>query len=157
MSADLSKVDLLTRREIEARIAGPLIKAYMEEFGEERALKVAEKVIRSLARESGAQLASLVGGDTLEHFRKATEAFSEGGAHDMEVVKQDEKEFAMNITRCKYVDMYKETGMPELGFLLSCNRDYALAEGFNPRMKLTRTKTIMEGDDVCDFCFKIEE
>jgi len=24
-------------------------------------------------------------------------------------------------------------------------------EGFNPRMKLVRTKTIMEGNDHCDF------
>lgn len=157
MSADLSKVDMLTRREIEARIAGPLIKAFMEEFGEERALEVAGKVIQSLASESGGQLASMIGGNTLKHFREAAEKFSEGGAHDTEIVKEGEKEFLMNITRCKYVDMYEEAGLSELGVLLSCNRDFAMAEGFNPKMKLTRAKTIMEGDDLCDFCFRIEE
>jgi hypothetical protein len=30
MGADLSRIGILTRREIEARIAGPLIKAFMK-------------------------------------------------------------------------------------------------------------------------------
>ena len=157
MGADLSKVDLLTRREIEARIAGPLIKAFMKELGEEKTLEIAGKVIKSLARESGSQLASMVGGNSMEHFAKASEAFSAGGAHEMEVVEKGETNYSMNIKRCDYVKMYEEAGIPELGYLLSCGRDSAMAEGFNPKMKLTRTKTIQEGDDLCDFCFEIEE
>lgn len=157
MGADLSKIDLLTRREIEARIAGPLIKAFAEEFGEERTFGIVEKVIARLARESGSQLAEAVGGNSLEHFIKAMEAFSRGGAHETEEVEKTDSSYRINITRCKYVDMYEEIGMPELGYLLSCGRDFSMAEGFNPGMKLERTKTIQEGDDICDFCFKIEK
>ena len=157
MSADLSKVDMLTRREIEARIAGPLIKAFAREFGEEKTLKIAEEVIRSLARESGAQLAKNIGGNSLEHFIKAMEVYARGDAHDTEVVGRSETQYSMNIKRCKYVDMYKEIGMGDLGYLLSCGRDFPMVEGFNPRMKLTRAKTIQEGDDVCNFCFTVQE
>ena len=56
MGADLSKIGILTRREIEARIAGPLIKAFIQETGEARALEIVEKVIVSLAKESGEML-----------------------------------------------------------------------------------------------------
>ncbi len=157
MGADLSKIDMLTRREIEARIAGPLIKAFAKEFGDEKTFKIARDVINQLAKESGSQLARGVGGNSLEHFIKAMEAFSSGGSHDSEEVEKSENSYKMNITRCKYVDMYEEIGMPELGYLLSCGRDFSMVEGFNPRMKLERTKTIQEGDDVCDFCFKVEE
>ena len=50
---DISSVPLIIRREIEALIAAPLIKAFIEEFGRERTLKVTEKVIKSLARQMG--------------------------------------------------------------------------------------------------------
>ena len=36
MGADLSRIDILTRREIEARIAGPLIRAFTDEIGQDR-------------------------------------------------------------------------------------------------------------------------
>ena len=47
--------------------------------------------------------------------------------------------------------MYRALGIPELGAVLSCNRDAALIEGFNPAIRLTRTQTIMQGAPCCDF------
>jgi len=47
--------------------------------------------------------------------------------------------------------MYKELGMADLGYVLACKGDFDMIEGFNPTMKLARTKTIMEGNDHCDF------
>jgi hypothetical protein len=51
--------------------------------------------------------------------------------------------------------MYRALGVPELGALLSCNRDYSLIEGFNPEVTLTRTQTIMQGAPCCDFRFQL--
>ena len=48
-----------------------------------------------------------------------------------------------------------ELGIPEIGALLSCNRDFSLVEGFNPAVKLTRTQTMMEGASHCDFRFEL--
>jgi len=41
--------------------------------------------------------------------------------------------------------------------ILSCGRDFELISGFNPKMRLTRTKTIMEGCDCCDFRISFQE
>ena len=35
-------------------------------------------------------------------------------------------------------------GLGEIGALLSCNRDGAFCEGYDPKLKLERTQTIME-------------
>ena len=43
----------------------------------------------------------------------------------------------------------------DLGHLLSCGRDYALVQGFNPDITFKRTQTIMEGADFCDFRFSL--
>jgi L-2-amino-thiazoline-4-carboxylic acid hydrolase len=74
----------------------------------------------------------------------------------MEQLELSKKRFDFNITRCQYAEMYKDLGMADLGVILSCSRDFALIEGFNPRMTLLRTKTIMEGYDHCDFRIAIK-
>jgi hypothetical protein len=53
--------------------------------------------------------------------------------------------------------MYRALGIPELGALLSCNRDFALIKGFNKDAELKRTQTIMEGAPYCDFHFIFED
>jgi hypothetical protein len=50
--------------------------------------------------------------------------------------------------------MYRELGIPELGAILSCGRDAALVEGFNPGVQLTRTQTILQGAPCCDFRYQ---
>jgi hypothetical protein len=39
--------------------------------------------------------------------------------------------------------------------VLSCNRDSALIEGFNPEVNLTRTQTLMQGASHCDFRYRL--
>ncbi len=153
MGADLSRIGILTRREIEARIAGPLIRAFMKETGEERGREIVEEVILELARESGELLHAFVGGDSLEDFGKGMDLWSQDDAVTFEILEMSSEKIAMNVTRCRYAEMYKELGMEDLGFTLSCGRDFALVEGFNPDIKLERTQTIMEGADYCDFRF----
>jgi hypothetical protein len=48
-------------------------------------------------------------------------------------------------------------GIPELGTSLSCARDFALINGFNPNITLKRTKTLMEGADCCDFRYRVQQ
>jgi len=152
----LNAIGVLTRREIEARIVAPLLDALGEEFDRERVLEVAREVIINVARNQGAQLAESMGGRTLDHFAASMEAWKEGDAIEMEMMEKSDRVFAFNITRCCYAEMYAELGVPELGALLSCNRDFSLIEGFNADITLTRTQTIMEGESHCDFRFELK-
>jgi hypothetical protein len=156
MGADLSKIGLLARREIEARMAGPLIRAFSREIGEGRALEILRGVIVSLAKDSGAMLREFVGGDSLEHFARGLPLWSQDDAVAFDLLDLGPDRISMNVTRCRYAEMYRELGMADLGFTLSCARDFALVEGFNPAIRLERTQTIMEGADYCDFRFTLE-
>ena len=91
MSADLSKVGLLTRREIEARIAGPLIKAFIRELGEEITMEITGDVIRSLTRESGSLIANSVGGNSIDHLVKTLPLWSRENAMQFEILEQNKK------------------------------------------------------------------
>ena len=157
MSTGLTKIPLLARREIEARIAGPLLTAFMREFGREKTFEVAEQVILSLARESGRQWADFLGGNTLEDYAKGLSLWSRDDALQFEIKEQSAVKMVVHVTRCRYAEMYQELGLTQLGELLSCGRDFAMVKGFNPKMKLIRTQTIMEGALYCDFCFELVE
>ncbi len=41
----------------------------------------------------------------------------------------------------------------EMGYYVSCGRDAVFAEGFNPDIRMERTRTIMQGAAFCDFRF----
>ena len=102
---DINEIPVLLRREIEARIAGPLIKAFMEEFGKEKTIEIASGVILKLAQENGRDLASRAGGNSFDDLANATTQWSAGGAIEREVLDKGEKNYDFNIVRCKYAEM----------------------------------------------------
>ncbi len=154
---DINEIPVLLRREIEARIAGPLIKAFIEEFGKEKTIEIASGVILKLAQENGRDLASRAGGNSFDDLANATTQWSAGGAIEREVLDKGEKNYDFNIVRCKYAEMYKELGLADMGFIFSCGRDGSMYSGFNEKIKLERTQTIMQGAAYCDFRLSIDE
>jgi hypothetical protein len=153
MGVEKPKLPLLEQREVEARIVGPLIRAFAAEIGEERTLAIVRPLIRELARQSGAELARELGEQTLEAFARSLDRWRENGALEIKVLEQSPDVLSFDVTRCRYAEMYRALGMADLGATLSCQRDGALIEGFNPDIQLTRTQTIMEGAPFCNFRF----
>jgi len=142
--------------EIEARIVGPLVRAFAAEFGDAKTLEIVRSVIVQLAKESGAELARALGEQGLEAFANSLDRWKEGGALELEMLEQSPEHLSFNVTRCRYAELYRSLGLADLGARLSGQRDFALAEGFNPEIKLTRTQTIMEGAPFCNFRFRLE-
>jgi hypothetical protein len=52
----LNEIGVLKRREIEARILAPVINALAAEFGRERVIEIAKRVIVEIARQQGKAL-----------------------------------------------------------------------------------------------------
>jgi hypothetical protein len=151
----LNALGVLTRREIEVRILGPLLDALGDEFGQERVLKIARDVIIQIARQQGKEIGASKGGRSLAHFAASLADWKKDDALSMDVLEQSESCFSFNVTRCSYAELYKILDVPQLGAILSCNRDFSLIEGFNPDIQLTRTQTIMQGADYCDFRYHL--
>lgn len=151
----LNEVGVLKRREIEARIVAPLIERLGQEFGHDRVTELAREVVVSVAQSQGGELAAAMGGNDLGHFADSMENWTKGGALEVDVVEQTDGVFAFNVTRCKYAEMYRGLGIPELGALFSCNRDGTMVEGFNPDISFERTQTIMGGASHCDFRYSL--
>jgi hypothetical protein len=144
---------LLDRRRIEAEFAKALLESLAEEIGRARALEVLARTIIKLAEASGQNFAARAEGKAngLLAYSDILSVWSQGGALEIDLKTREEGRLEFDVTRCRYAEMYRDLGIPELGAVLSCNRDGAFCKGFNPAIRLTRTKTIMEGADHCDF------
>lgn len=153
----LNDVGVLKRREIEARIVAPILERLAQEFGHERVRELAAEVIVDVAKSQGATMAEFLGGNDLSFFAGSMEAWTRGGALELDIVEQTPTRFAFNVTRCKYAEMYRDLGDADLGARMSCNRDGTMVEGFNPDITFTRSQTIMGGATHCDFVYELPE
>jgi len=151
----MNAIGLLNRREIEARLLAPFLEALSAEYGREEILELTRKVIREIARQQGIDLGKSVGKNDLEHLAIAQEAWQKDNAIQIEVLQLSRKKYSFNVYRCRYAEMYHHLGVPELGKIMSCDRDFAHLEGYNPGIRLTRTQSIMEGADICDFRYEL--
>ena len=156
----MSKTDLpiLEQRRIEANIIKPIYEEMVRELGEEKAKSIlGNAVIRNSVAQGQAYAAAEGGEKSLLSFHSLLPQWKANGALETEILSESEAEVSYNVTRCKYAEMYKEMGVADIGHLLSCNRDGTFCTGYDPRIKLERTQTIMGGASHCDFRYRWEE
>ena len=146
------KITHLKRREVQAPIVSSLIRGFANEIGYDKAVDIVKQVIREDAILSGKTLAEAYSGNSIAELSKiAKEVWAKDDALKIKMVKETEKELFFNVYYCGYAQIYEKLGVKEFGCILSCIRDFYFLEGFNPKITLKRTKTIMEGADYCDF------
>jgi L-2-amino-thiazoline-4-carboxylic acid hydrolase len=148
-------VSVLQQAKIQAQVLVPLVKALQTELGQARANELVQTALGDTYRRYGEEFWRT---RNEKHLGKAmTSAFgtyASDDALDFELIEHSQDTFEIDVTRCRYAEFYKELGEPELGFLLVCTADFATAEGFGSDIKLTRTQTIMQGADHCNFRYK---
>lgn len=151
----MEEMPIVTRRRIEAGFAKGIFDEMTATFGEEAARAVLARAVVKMAHEVAGEMAARApAGPSLEHFRSIQSLWRAEDALTIEELPAPEGEFHFNVTRCRYAEMYRAMGLGEIGALLSCNRDGAFCEGYDPRLKLTRTHTIMQGAAYCDFRYR---
>jgi hypothetical protein len=152
------EIGILQRRRIEAAIIAPIYEAMVQEIGEERARAVLDTAISKAAIESGKAFAEETeGGTNLRTFQELQELWTRDKALEIEVVRATDKHFDYNVLRCRYFETYRDMGLGRIGHLLSCNRDGVFCQGYDPRIRLQRTQTLMQGADHCDFRYTFED
>jgi hypothetical protein len=67
-----------------------------------------------------------------------------------EVVENTDDAFEVKITECLWAKTFREAEAADVGYASICHGDFAYAEGYSPKMRMERTKTLMEGHDCCN-------
>jgi L-2-amino-thiazoline-4-carboxylic acid hydrolase len=157
-SAHPEGLSMLDKRKIEAEILKEVYETLKASHGVEVARKTITESVRRSAIEQARQFAAAApGGTSLKTFQDVMPLWTKGGALEIEVKEKTDTSFTFNVVRCRYAETYKAMGLGEIGALLSCNRDGAFCEGYDPKLKLDRSQTIMQGASHCDFKYTYEK
>ena len=153
--SDTRQMAMLEKRRIEAAMLKHVYETLKASHGAETAKRTIADAVRKSAMEQAAEMAARVGGKTsLRTFIDRQELWTRGGALERDVIEESDTRYRFNVTRCKYAEMYRDMGLGEIGHLLSCQRDGTFCEGYDPRLKMERTQTIMQGASHCDFRYR---
>lgn len=151
------QLGILAQRKIEAAIIAPIYESMVAEIGEERAQSIIDVAIRKAAFSAAETFAANTeSGTSLRSFQALQHLWTKDDALEIEVVVATDTRFDYNVTRCRYAETYHAMGLGKIGHLLSCNRDSVFCQGYDPRIKLERSQTIMQGASHCDFRYTFD-
>lgn len=150
-------IPIIQRRRIEAELIKEMYETLRERFGDDAAKDVIAQTVRKSAIAQARQFAEKEpNGTSLETFADLYKYWTAEDALTIEVKRRDATVFDFDVKRCRYSEMYREMGLGEIGHLLSCNRDGAFCQGYDPSIKLERRQTLMQGASHCDFRYRYE-
>lgn len=148
---------MIQRREIEAKILRHVYDVMKERHGATEAKAVVGAAVRAASIAQAAEFAEAEpNGTDLATFTALYRHWTAEDALEIETIASTDRELHFNVTRCRYQEMYRAMGLEEIGHLLSCQRDGTFCEGYDPRIKLTRTQTLMQGASHCDFRYSFD-
>lgn len=134
---------------VEAQI--PLVRAMEAALGKDEAHRLVRVALDKTNRAMVAGRGSLLDIPTL-----AAEfaGFGEGVRYEFTTVEQTDVTLRNEVTHCDYAEYMERIGARDLGELLICDGDFAMADELG--LKLERTTTCMNGDGHCNFCYQVK-
>lgn len=150
----MGRVTHLDQRRIEAEMIGRLYEKICEFLDQDAALQIVSRTLEDAAKQEGQQFAVEAKPDPgLGHFKSIRDFW--GDALQVEVVEDDERTFRFDVVRCKYIEAYRDLGLPpELVRILSCSRDAPFASSYSTQLQFSRASTLADGAKACDFCYR---
>ncbi len=145
-------VPLIDRVKIQAELLVPLIKELEAELGTAQAHHLVRRALGDVYRQMAAGWVGKRG--SLGAMQTFVEVSYPADAIDAEEREASPTVRAVDVTGCRYAELFHQLGEPELGFLLVCCADFPIAEGI-PGVELERTQTIMQGAAFCDFRYRL--
>jgi hypothetical protein len=136
-----------------------LVREMEQTLGKERAHEIVE---RTATKQTVVGIKRAVAKEPIQGFRDFVDArknrgsLSTHGTTD-EIIEETDDRLVFNMTECLWARAWRDMGAADIGFLWNCKPDFALVQAMHPRLKLKRTRTLMQGDEYCDFTYYWDE
>ena len=139
------------------------VREMLEDFDfldEDKAFEVMRVAIKNRSEQAGASLARTAKVPGFTRFflamwgPVARKSFGEASGFKNVFYPKKKGEFCMDITQCPYHTYLTELGCPEINKLFCDNDIYNY--GNIPGLEFIRTKTIGNGDELCDFRLRLK-
>lgn len=143
------EVDL--QRELERVLGKEKAHALLREWSEKRTVKL----VKEYLEESGVEIKNFE--DFKDYMGKMWVSEHTLRTHTCETTHRSSDSVTYKVTECIWANMMRELDAADLGLLTMCDIDFVSASVYHPNIKLIREKTLMNGDDCCDFTYVWEK
>ncbi|MFW9798966.1 MAG: L-2-amino-thiazoline-4-carboxylic acid hydrolase [Candidatus Thorarchaeota archaeon] len=140
-----------------------LIREFETHVGKEEALRIVKNFYETQAVENIKDLVAKLDTpiESIETFGDVMKRLASNevtaNTQTMEYANSPPGTFHMCTTECLWADVFKELDAADLGYIMLCGTDFPAASAFHENIRLERTKTLMQGDDHCDFIYHWDE
>ncbi len=130
----------------------PFVKHLSAELGEARLIPLLKQHADIKGKEVGPLLAKQFGGSDFATLKKIFSPDNPyfGISLSMSVTEDTDTVHELKVTECLIADVFLKAAAGNLGHAAVCHGDYAMASAFNPRIKMERDKTLMQGHAFCN-------
>jgi hypothetical protein len=151
---------LLERSKIQAQVLVPVLRAFRDAIGTERANQIAWQALAEWRKQVTREIHAGFTGTPTERWRAGVTAGMPeiGDAVDVQMLGASAEKVELDITGCRFAEFFRALGEPELGFALLCSMDVTAADEVGQgEVDFTRTTTIMQGGSRCDFRYALKK
>ena len=159
METELNKnISLLDEARLQADILIPVLNALRKRIGADNANWIVFGALRNKLRTYYQELSIRTDGGPREKWTAMSSAmFAKIGSDiDIEWINTELESLTFNVKRCRYAELFREMGEPELGSVLMCELDNHIALAAGSEIELVRKTTLMHGDGCCEFRYRIK-
>ena len=139
----------------------PLVQSLANELGEERCVEILKTAASEAAQQGGQDAAKDLPDNGFAAYKAIVKALWAGRlwkhALTLEIVEDTDEALEVRVTECLWAKTFREGDASDIGYATLCHPDYAHCHGFNPKIRMIRTKTLMQGDDCCNHRWVWEE
>lgn len=139
--------EVALQRELERVLGKKKAHAILREWAEKRTIEL----IKQYLKDSGTEINSF--SDFKNYMDKEWASEHTLKTHTCEIINSSSDRVTYKVTECIWAKMMRELDAPDLGLLTMCDIDFISASVYHPNIKLIREKTLMNGDDCCDFTY----
>lgn len=129
-----------------------LLKSLADKIGKEKFIQMLKDAASETAAAGMKKLAASVPKNDLAAFSYVLKKPDYFWKHVLttEIVKDTPTEFKIKVSECIWAKTFNQLKAPEFGYATVCHADFAMAPAFNSKMKMLRSKTLMQGHSHCD-------
>ena len=130
----------------------PLMGKLQDDIGKEKFIEMLKTASIEAAQQNAQNLAKSLPKNDFKAFTAWSRDLDRFWQHALtfSIVEDTDKAFEIKVTECLWAKTFRGMKAGDIGYAAICHGDYGYAEGFNPKIKMIRTKTLMQGHDCCD-------
>jgi len=136
----------------------PVMKAMGAEMGREKLVEMLKRASSAAAEQDARETLKKNPKNDFATFAAEVRSSSPLFEHALtaKIVEDTQTAIEMRITECLWAKTFRGADAADIGYASMCFPDFAYAPAFNPKMKMIRTKTLMQGNDCCNHRWVVE-